>query len=157
MITKNPIRVGGAEAVDSASGLPMYRKFTNFDGGREQEQIRVFYEEYLMSEEAILNRKLKHYIVKDIAAQGHWNIGNPEAVPPTVDEFVETVAAYPAFSEGWYFKKIVAKSDGLYVGGVNIAPLNYELNFGEDLIVAAINATLQAMPFAAENGYITQP
>lgn len=149
-ITKEPIRVGGANATYGETGLPMYRRFLGFEGGREAENINVFYEQYLLAGPSKLEMQNKMYVVKDIAEIGHWS--NAETPIWVVD-----VPAYNAFSEGWYFKKIAAKSDGLYIGGVKIAPLDTELNFGKDLIVAVIDATLAAIPMDAQSGYISQP
>lgn len=149
-ITKEPVRVGGAEETYNGTGLPMYRKFIGFDGGRESECIQVYYEQYLLAGTHKLEQCVKSYIVKDITEIGHWS---SDEVPVWIID----IPAYPAFSDGWYFKKISAKNDGLYVGGIKIAPVDYELNFGKDLIVSVIDQTLIALDFDIQNGYITQP
>jgi len=116
----------------------MYRKYITFEGNREREYIQVQYEQWLEGNGDIVGFLSKSYWVKDI--------------PST-----ETEPAIPMFSEGWLKRKLKATSQGLMIDGVVIAPLDTEVNFGEDLIVGAINATLVAMPFDAENGYIVTP
>ena len=180
MIDKSPVRVGGATALEPTSQLPMYRQFITFEGSLEQEYIKVYYREWLESGTAKLQLVTKYYSVKDLAEVGHNTIavpampeightipGNPNATPPTVDTYVIDIpavaaipstyvidkAAIPEFSTGWYTRKIKATSTGLSIGGNIVAPLNYELNFGKDMIVNVINMTLAAMPFDAPNEY----
>ena len=149
-ILKEPVRVGGDDATYNGTGLPMYRKFIGFEGGRQSECIQVYYEQYLLAGTHKLEEKTKSYIVKDVPEQGHWSTDE-------VPVWVVDVPAYPAFSEGWYYKKIAAKNDGLYIGGIKIAPVDYEVNFGQDLIVSIIDDTLITLPFDVESGYVTQP
>lgn len=156
-IVKNPVRVGGANAVEPNSTLPMFRKFTTFEGSLIDEYIRVYYEQWLESNGTKLERITKCYIVKDIAEVSHIVLGDANATPPTEDTTVIDTPAYLPFSEGWYYKKVKATAQGLSIGGVIIAPLDYEINFGKDMIVAVINATLIAIPFDAKNEYQTQP
>lgn len=180
MIDKSPIRVGSATAVEPNSQLPMFRQFITFEGSLEQEYIKVYYKEWLESGTVKLQQVTKCYCVKDllevghtvsgspaVTELGHTISGDPNATPPTVDTYVidrPAVAAIPdtyvivspavpEFSTGWYFKKVKATSNGLSIGGNIIAPLNYEVNFGKDMIVNVINMTLIAMPFDAPNEY----
>lgn len=133
MINKSPVRVGGSSALDPSTNLPMYRKYITFEGNREMEYIHVQYEEWLEANGIAINKLAKSYLV-------------------IVDS-----PAIPMFSEGWLKRKIKATAQGLMIDGVVIAPLDTEVNFGEDLIVGAINATLVAMPFDAINGYVVTP
>jgi hypothetical protein len=156
-IVKNPVRVGGVNAVEPNSTLPMFRKFTTFEGSLVDEYIRVYYQEWLESNGVKLEQVTKCYLVKDVPEVSHVVPGDPNATPPTQDETVIDTPAYLPFSEGWYYKKVKATAQGLSIGGVVIAPLDYEINFGENMIVAVINMTLVAMPFDAKNEYQTQP
>lgn len=180
MIDKSPVRVCSATAVEPNSQLPMFRQFITFEGSLEQEYIKVYYKEWLESGTVKLQQVTKCYCVKDLLEVGHTVPGtpaklevghtvpgDPNAVPPTVDTYVIDTAAVaatpdvyvidkavvPEFSGGWYFKKVKATSNGLSIGGNIIAPLNYEVNFGKDMIVNVINMTLIAMPFDAPNEY----
>jgi hypothetical protein len=157
MIDKLPVRVGGPNEVEPISTLPMFRKFISFEGSLEKEYIVVYYEEWLESGTAKLELKLKSYIVQDIPEIGHTIPGDPNTTPPTTDEYVVDVPAYNSFSEGWFYKKVKATSNGLSIGGNIIAPLDYELNFGKDMIAAVINATLIAMDFNIEDRHLSQP
>ena len=140
----------------------------------------MYYKEWLESGTVKLQQVTKCYSVKDLTEVGH-NVpgtyaklevghtlpGDPNATPPTVDTYVidsPAVAAtpdvyvidkpaVPEFSLGWYFKKVKATSNGLSIGGNIVTPLNYEINFGKDMIVNVINMTLIAMPFDAPNEY----
>lgn len=180
MISKDPVRVGGITAIEPNSQLPMFRKFLTFEGSLEQEYIKVYYIEWLESGTVKLQQVTKCYTVKDLLEVGHNTIGtmaipeightikgDPNAVPPTLDIYVidiPAVAAVPSvyiidkpavseFTAGWYFKKVKATSTGLSIGGNIIAPLDYEINFGKDMIVNVINMTLAAMPFNSPNEY----
>lgn len=156
-VEKTTVRVGGINAVEPNSQLPMFRKFITFEGSLEQEYIRVYYEQWLESGTAKLELKTKCYIVKDVAEVGHTILGDALAEPPTVDEYVVDTPAYNAFSEGWFHKKVKATSNGLSIGGTIVAPLDYELNFGKDMIAAVIDATLTAMAFDVVSEYVSQP
>lgn len=147
MINKSPVRVGGSSALDTSTNLPMFRKYITFEGNRENEYIHVQYEQWLEANGIAINKLAKSYLVKDIAEVTHEEEGVVIVDSPMI----------PMFSEGWLKRKIKATSQGLMVDSVVIAPLDTELNFGEDLIVGAINATLVAMPFDAVNGYIVTP
>jgi hypothetical protein len=180
MIDKSPVRVGSTTAVEPNSQLPMFRQFITFECSLEYEYIKVYYKEWLESGTAKLQQVIKYYTIKDlmevghtvpatpaITEIGHTVPGDPNAIPPTLDTYVidspavDAVpstyvidnAAVPEFSQGWYFKKVKATSTGLSIGGNIVAPLNYEINFGKDIIVNVINMTLIAMPFDAPNEY----
>ena len=116
----------------------MYRKYITFEGNREREYIHVQYEQWLESNNVEIQKEYKSYFVKDIPA-------------------TDTLPAIPMFSEGWMKRKIKATSNGLMIGGVIIAPLDTEVNFGEDIIVGSINTTLVDMAFDVENGHIVTP
>jgi len=145
MINKTPVRVGGENALDPSTNLPMFRKYITFEGNRENEYIYVQYEEWLEANGIAINKLAKSYMVQDIPKTVHYDeLGNEVIDTPTI----------PMFSEGWLKRKLKATAQGLMIDGVVIAPLDTEVNFGEDLIVGAINSTLVAMPFDAVNGYV---
>lgn len=91
-ISKIPVRVGGAEALEPNSGLPMFRLFLRFDGNREEETITVYYSEWLESGTVKLGTKVKQYSVMDL----------PE-IP------------YLAFT-GWHDKIVTEEMVGLKLG-----------------------------------------
>lgn len=156
-ITKTIVRVGGINAVEPNSQLPMFRRFTTFEGSLDIEYIKVYYEEWLEANGIKVNHITKHYMVKDCEEISHVVVGDPNATPPTEDQIIIDQAVYPAFSLGWFYKKIKATASGLSIGGVIVAPLDYELDFGKDLIANVINQTLVAMDFSVPNGYVSQP
>lgn len=162
LIDKTPVRVGDGTNLEPNSQLPMFRKFNTFEGSLDNEYILVYFDEWLESGTAKLERKTKHYIVKDVPEVGHFEnfvLPDPEADPPVEfyeGDWVVDTPAYPAFSSGWFFRKVKATAQGLSIDGVIVAPLDYELDFGKDMVVAVINGILQELPFDVENGHIKQ-
>ena len=141
-IDKLPIRVGSNVAVEPTSQLPMFRKFLTFEANRETEIITVFYQEWLESNGRKLELKTKKYIVVDQPEINHIVPGNPNAIPPTVDEVVIDVPAYPMFTD--WLNKIIIEG---WVGA----------KLGVDIIIGSINTSLIAIPFNAPDGYKTTP
>lgn len=135
MIDKSPIRVGGINAVDPLTQLPMYRKFTTFEGSREDEWLKIYYEQWLDSNGVKLDCKTCHYIVIDHPEQGHYDEDS---------NWVVDFSYAPMFTFGWYNKLI---NEGM-VGA----------KFGADVIVGAINDTLiNHIPFNAGTAFYTTP
>lgn len=129
-IDKSAVRVGGANATDPATGLPMFRRHIPFNCDRDAEFISVNYEEWLEANGKVLEFKQKFYLVKNIPAITH------------VDEdgnTIEDSPAYPRF-DVWYGKRITQ------------AMVDNEMTLGQ-LLSGAINYTLINLPFDVPNGY----
>ena len=146
----NTVRVGDGQEVDPITELPMYRKYLTFEANREQKFIQVFYKEWLESNGSKLNIKDKKYILKNIPAEGHIETTGDG------DVFIEDVAGIPMF-DLWLLRPVEAKADGLYINNIKIVGLDIPLKFGEDIIIGAIDATLNRLPFDAKDNYIVTP
>lgn len=142
-ISKTPVRVGGANAVDPVSNLPMYRLYTTFEANRDAEFIKVFYNQWLESNGAVLEFKGgRSYVVVDQPEVTHIVPGDINAEPPVEDEIVVDAPVYPMFT-GWFNKLVAAE----WVGA----------KLGADVLVGAINATLAGMAFDVADNYKVTP
>lgn len=134
MINKDPIRVGGEDGLDPTTLLPMYRRFTTFEGSRDQEYLKIYYEQWIESNGAKLEFKIQHYVVIDHPEMGHFED----------DTWVVDFSYAPMFTFGWY-NRVIQQA---WVG----------LTFGEQVIVGAINDTLiNHIPYNAGKEFFTSP
>lgn len=140
---QNEIRVGGADAIEPTTGLPMYRDHTTFEANYKARYIKVWYNQWLVSNGVKVQEKSgRHYLVIDIPQLTHVIPGDPNADPPTEDSIIVDSPAYPMFT-GWQNKLIIQG----WVGA----------RLGEDIIIGAIKTTLINLPFDVEDGYKVKP
>lgn len=135
MTNKDSIRVGGANALDTSTGLPMFRKYTTFEANREMEYINVFYDQWLESPKGnpIEIKTGRKYIVIDQQEINHTDEGG---------SIVIDTPAFPMFT-GWFNKIIKSEWNGARLGA--------------DVLVGAINKTLEEMPFGIGDDYKVTP
>lgn len=138
-----PVRVGGANALDPITNLPMYRQFTTFEGNIKDEFIRVYFIQWVESNGVRLNEISGSYIVMDHPEEGHIIPGDPNANPPIGDTYVVDRPYAPMFTYGWLNRLIPQQ----FVG----------LKFGVDIIIGAINQTLGLIPYNVTYPYYTRP
>lgn len=137
------VRVGGNNAVDPKTGFPMYRDHTTFEACYKGRYIKVWYNQWLLSNDIKIDEKPgRHYLVIDLPEINHIISGDPNADPPTEDELVIDSPTYPMFT-GWQNKEVKQE----WVGK----------KLGEDVIIGAINNTLINLPFDVADGYSVKP
>ncbi len=152
-INKNDaVRVGGNNALHTITGLPVFRRHTSFEANREIESAIVFYNEWQETPNGakVECRNGLKYCVKNISA-----VTQTIEASEGVEEHEETITPENTKFNKWYFYPIMAKSDGLYIGNNKVAPLDYAVSLGENVIIYNINYTLQNhIPFDAIDGYV---
>jgi hypothetical protein len=159
MINKDAVRVGDGTQVDPFSNCIMYRKYITFEGNREAEYIKIFYNEWLQYPSGQSSEvRRKSYLVIDIPAITHIVSevahldDNHVKVVDSLEQTIVDAPATTAFTD-WFSSPIIAKADGLYIAGNMTAPSDYAVGLGKDLIVGAINNALKNLPFDAKDGY----
>lgn len=134
-IDKSPIWVGsinGENGIIESNGLKLMRRYETFEGNRETEYIKVVYTEWWQNAAGtVYNLAWKSYFVKDIAevpaVYDNDNLDN-EGNPTLISD---NVPAYLGFT-------------------------NWFTQLGSPVIVPAINGALIAIPFDANDGYLTK-
>lgn len=126
--------------VATHKGLTMKRKYLTFEANRENEFIKVIFEQWLeTATEDIVEYKIMHYITKDIPAITEMQDLDGDGV---VETLVTISPAFLGFTN-WHD----------YI--ISSAMVNLKL--GADIIVGAINNTLKTkVPADAKDGYIIQ-